>query len=119
MPKQIKNVRIESLPQSIQKRILAWREKIAATPQPRIVTTRQLTRVHQTLEAGKFNADAVGWDATNNVLALGRVVLRYFEDQPEEARKFKTYVTNLQKHGKRVQDRTWKQRDNDKQSISA
>ncbi len=105
MPKYI---RISGLPASIQTKILALRDsgrkRAAQGPALRFVTQRQLERVLKAIDEVSLG-ERKGWEHTNQAVALGRVMLRYFEENPAAKVRFQRYTMNLQQTGFRVMDR--------------
>lgn len=110
-----KYVRIDSLPQSAQDRILKIRDREIARRDTKagnvknsgVVTVQQLDRVTRIIERGSLvgkvkGGGNAGWEATNEALAMGRMALRFFQKNPDSAKKFSKFVTHVKESGTAV-----------------
>lgn len=91
-----RTIRIDMLPPEVQDQIVALRAKYVGGSG--IVTTQQLERAALALNSGRLPTGK-NWEASNIATALGRIVLRYFSEYPEQKRTFTNYVTRLKASG--------------------
>lgn len=105
-----KTIRIDNLPLDVQKKMLAMRDKARAVKYAphgvtlHFVTQKQLERALNAIDSVSLG-NREGWNQTNNAVALGRVMLRYFEENPAAKARFKDYTARLQSGGVRVMHR--------------
>jgi hypothetical protein len=100
----VKSIRIDSLPEEIQRQIMALRDG-ATGGGTGVVTAQQVERALSALENGLPSHPSTtgkGWATTNHAIAMGRVALRFFAENPTAKKQFKNYLGKLQSSGRVV-----------------
>jgi hypothetical protein len=99
--KKQRTLHLDLLPQDVQDKILALAAK--ARTNGVIVTTKQVEYALDVLANG-IRTGTKGWEKTNSAIAIGRVALVFFNENPEIKTKFRNHITKMQSSG-RVVDR--------------
>lgn len=101
-----RTLRLDLLPQDIQEKILTLAAKGKANGA--VITTKQVEYVLDALQNGLRSGEHVksskGWEKTNSAIAIGRVALLFFNENPTIKTQFKNHIAKMQSSG-RVIDR--------------